>query len=97
MSGAGLAADSLGNIYFLDANGDFDTNLNASGFPSKGDLGNAFINSLPRRDTTQSQSLIVVSMHEKSPHVTSFVSFGTVFGTPSPPGIAAIVWTYFWP
>jgi outer membrane protein assembly factor BamB len=43
MSGAGLAADSLGNIYFLDANGDFDTNLNASGFPSNGDLGNAFI------------------------------------------------------
>jgi len=43
MSGAGMAADSLGNIYFLDANGDFDTNLNASGFPSNGDLGNSFI------------------------------------------------------
>ena len=43
MSGAGLAADSSGNIYFLDANGDFDTNLNASGFPSNGDYGNAFI------------------------------------------------------
>jgi hypothetical protein len=34
MAGAGLAADSSGNIYFLDANGDFDTNLNASGFPA---------------------------------------------------------------
>src|ERR1022692_2295471 len=43
MSGAGLAADSAGNIYFLDANGDFDTNLNASGFPSNGDYGNAFL------------------------------------------------------
>jgi hypothetical protein len=43
MSGAGLAADSSGNIYFLDANGDFDTNLNASGFPSDGDYGNAFM------------------------------------------------------
>jgi hypothetical protein len=43
MSGAGLAADSSGNIYFLDANGDFDANLNASGFPSDGDYGNAFI------------------------------------------------------
>jgi len=42
-SGAGLAADSLGNIYFLDANGDFDTSMNASGFPSNGDFGNAFI------------------------------------------------------
>jgi len=43
MAGAGLAADSLGNIYFLDANGDFDTTLNASGFPGNGDYGNAFM------------------------------------------------------
>jgi len=43
MSGAGLAADSSGNIYFLDANGDFDTNLTAQGFPSNGDFGNAFL------------------------------------------------------
>jgi hypothetical protein len=43
MAGAGLAADNSGNIYFLDANGDFDTSLNASGFPSDGDFGNAFM------------------------------------------------------
>jgi hypothetical protein len=43
MAGAGLAADSSGNIYFLDANGEFDTTLNASGFPSQGDYGNAFM------------------------------------------------------
>ena len=43
MSGAGPAADSAGNIYFLDANGLFDTTLNASGFPSSGDYGNAFL------------------------------------------------------
>ena len=43
MAGAGLAADSSGNIYFLDANGDFDTTLNALGFPSDGDYGNAFM------------------------------------------------------
>ena len=43
MSGAGLAADSSGNIYFLDGNGDFDTNLNTGGFPSNGDYGNAFM------------------------------------------------------
>ena len=42
-SGAGLTADGLGNIFFLDANGVFDTTLNASGFPSSGDYGNAFI------------------------------------------------------
>jgi Immunoglobulin I-set domain len=43
MAGAGLAADTSGNIYFLDANGDFDTTLNSSGFPANGDYGNAFM------------------------------------------------------
>jgi hypothetical protein len=42
-SGAGLAADASGAIYFLDANGTFDSSLNAQGFPSSGDFGNAFI------------------------------------------------------
>jgi len=42
-SGAGLAADSGGNIYFLTANGTADTTLNAQGFPSSGDYGNAFM------------------------------------------------------
>jgi hypothetical protein len=43
MAGAGLAADASGNIYFLDANGTFDTTLNANGFPANGDFGNGFI------------------------------------------------------
>jgi hypothetical protein len=43
MSGEGLAADNSGNIYFLDGNGTFDTALNAKGFPSRGDYGNAFL------------------------------------------------------
>jgi PQQ enzyme repeat len=42
-SGAGMAADSSGNIFLLDANGLFDTTLNSSGFPSSGDYGNAFL------------------------------------------------------
>jgi hypothetical protein len=42
-AGAGLAADASGSIYFLDANGTFDTTLNSQGFPSNGDFGNAFI------------------------------------------------------
>jgi hypothetical protein len=42
-AGAGLTADSKSNIYFLDANGYFDTTLNAGGFPSEGDYGNAFM------------------------------------------------------
>jgi hypothetical protein len=43
MAGAGMAADTSGNIYFLAANGTFDTTLNANGFPVNGDYGNAFI------------------------------------------------------
>jgi PQQ enzyme repeat len=43
MSGTAPAADAAGNIYFLDANGTFDTTLNANGFPAAGDFGNSFI------------------------------------------------------
>ncbi len=43
-AGAGPAADAGGNLYFLLANGTFDTNLTAAGFPVMGDYGNAFMN-----------------------------------------------------
>lgn len=43
MAGSGLAADPSGNIYILDANGTFDTTLDANGFPTKHDFGNAFL------------------------------------------------------
>jgi len=43
MSGSAMAADSLGNIYFLDGNGTFDTTLKSNGFPINGDFGNAFL------------------------------------------------------
>ena len=43
MAGDGLAADTNANIYFLDANGLFDTTLNGSGFPINSNYGNAFI------------------------------------------------------
>jgi hypothetical protein len=42
-SSAGLTMDTEGNIFFLDANGVFDTKLNSSGFPSSGDYGNGFL------------------------------------------------------
>jgi hypothetical protein len=44
-AGAGLAADSNtnGNIFFLDANGTFDTTLDGNGFPINGDYGNAIM------------------------------------------------------
>jgi hypothetical protein len=43
MAGAGLAADTQGNIFFLDANGTFDPTLNGNGFPASGDFGNSFM------------------------------------------------------
>ena len=43
MAGSGLAGDNQGNVYFLDANGIFDTTLDSRGFPNHGDFGNAFM------------------------------------------------------
>ena len=43
MSGAGLAADAAGNIYFLAGNGTFDAVLTTNGFPNQSDYGNAFM------------------------------------------------------
>lgn len=43
MAGAGPAADDSGAIYIADSNGTFDTKLDAKGFPSRGDFGNAFL------------------------------------------------------
>jgi PQQ enzyme-like repeat protein len=43
-SGAGLAADTQGNIYFLSGNGAFDyMALDSNGFPAHGDFGNTFL------------------------------------------------------
>ena len=41
-SGAGFASDGQ-SLFFLDANGTFDTTLNSKGFPINGDYGNGFI------------------------------------------------------
>ncbi len=43
MSGGGIAADSSGFIYILQANGTFDTTLDINGFPTLGDYGNAMV------------------------------------------------------
>lgn len=43
MSGDGIAADSAGNMFLLDANGKFDTTLDANKLPSKSDYGNTIL------------------------------------------------------
>jgi hypothetical protein len=59
MSGAGLAADNSGNIFLLDANGTFDSALDANGFPSQGDFGNAFL-----KISTANRQLLVADYFE---------------------------------
>ncbi len=41
-TGSGMASDGK-SMYFLDANGTFDTTLNSKGFPNQGDYGNGFV------------------------------------------------------
>jgi len=43
MSGGAPAADSSGSIYLLNANGAFETTLDANGFPNHSDYGNSFM------------------------------------------------------
>ncbi len=43
MSGYGLAADSAGSLYLLDANGTLDPGFTPAGFPSQSDFGNAIL------------------------------------------------------
>jgi hypothetical protein len=59
MAGSGPAADTSGNIYLLDANGVFDTTLDARGFPNQGDFGNAFL-----KISTSNQQLAVADYFE---------------------------------
>ena len=43
MAGTAPAADPSGNIYFMVGNGDFDTTLNASGFPANANCGQCYV------------------------------------------------------
>jgi outer membrane protein assembly factor BamB len=43
MSGGGPAADDEGAVYLLTANGAFDADFDAQGFPVPGDYGNSFL------------------------------------------------------
>jgi outer membrane protein assembly factor BamB len=59
MAGSGVAADTSGNIFLLDANGTFDSAVDANGFPSQGDYGNAFL-----KISTTNQQLAVADYFE---------------------------------
>ncbi len=63
-AGGGMAAAD-GNIFLLDANGTFDTTLNAKGFPESGDFGNAFV-----RISTTNNKLAVADYFTMSNTVT---------------------------
>jgi hypothetical protein len=43
MAGTAPGADAFGNIYFIIGNGDFDTTLNASGFPANANCGQCYV------------------------------------------------------
>src|SRR5438094_759207 len=43
LAGTAPAADAVGDIFFLEGNGTFETTLNAQGFPSNADCGNCFV------------------------------------------------------
>src|SRR5207253_6674555 len=43
MAGTAPAADAAGNVFYIKVNGDFNTTLNASGFPANGNCGNCFV------------------------------------------------------
>jgi len=54
-SGAAPATDANGTIFALQANGTFDTSLDANGFPVLGDFGNSFL----KISTTNNQLVAV--------------------------------------
>jgi hypothetical protein len=67
MAGDGMAADGSGNIYFLDANGTFDTSLDKNGFPSSGDFGNAMI----KLSTSSAKIAVADYFNEYNTHMES--------------------------
>ncbi len=71
MGNTALAADASSNIVFLDANGIFDSTLNASNFPSKGDYGNGFL-----KISTANRNLAVADYFQTSNTVSQSAADG---------------------
>jgi len=81
-AGAGMAADATGNIFLLDANGDFDSNLNTSGFPANGDYGNAFLKLTTASGLTVSDYFEMDNESSENGSDTDLGSGGTLLITP---------------
>jgi len=69
MAGNGPAADAAGNVYLLAGNGAFETTLDAHGFPSMQDYGNAFV-----KIATSDGQLVVADYFEMLDGVTESAS-----------------------
>jgi hypothetical protein len=78
MSGAGLAADSAGNIYFAAANGVFDSTLNASGFPAGGNYGNAFMKLSTSNGLAVADYFVMSDEADQNDHDVDFGSGGVL-------------------
>lgn len=81
-AGAGMAADATGNIFLLDANGDFDTTMNASGFPANGDYGNAFLKLSTANGLAVSDYFEMDNQAQENGSDTDLGSGGTLLVTP---------------
>ncbi len=80
-SGGGLAADNAGNIFVAQANGVFDATLNAAGFPSQGDYGNAFLHLSTKSGLAVSDYWEMYNQSTENSHDTDLGSGGVILVT----------------
>jgi outer membrane protein assembly factor BamB len=77
-SGYGPAADANGNVYLMTANGYFDTNFDANGFPMNQDYGNAFIKLAPPAPGASTLTLTdYFTMHDTAEETASDEDLGS--------------------
>ena len=80
-SGGGMAADGKGNIFLSQANGVFDTTLNAGGFPDEGDYGNALLRLSTTGGLAVDDYWVMYNQSVENPHDSDLGSGGTVLVT----------------